>query len=187
MQMLRLTQIVAAVALLGALPLSAQQKRVSPHETIYAFIGERHTGNLITITYGRPYTAYPGTAVPRKIWGGLVPWGKAYRLGADEATLLTNQQPIIIGGTTIPAGAHTLYLVPSENGPTQLAFSTNIGIWGDPVDETHDLARVDLAKESLEKSVDQLTLAVESNPAGGGELKIMWENTQFSVAFTNAK
>jgi hypothetical protein len=69
----------------------------------------------------------------------------------------------------------------------KLAFSTNIGKWGVPVDETHDLARVDLTKDTLEKPVDQLTLAVENNPAGGGVLKIMWENTQFSVAFINNK
>jgi hypothetical protein len=187
MQKLRLTHMIAAAALLGALPLSAQQKRISPHETISAVIGERRTGNRITITYGRPYTKDPKTGEPRKIWGGLVPWDKADRLGADEATLLITQQPILIGGTTIPAGAYTLYTVPSENGPMKLAFSTNIGKWGVPVDETHDLARVDLKKDTLEKPVDQLTLAVENNPAGGGVLKIIWENTQFSVAFTTIK
>ena len=187
MQKLRLTYMIAAAALLGVLPLSAQQKRISPHETISTVIGERRTGNRITITYGRPYTKDPKTGEPRKIWGGLVPWDKADRLGADEATLLITQQPILIGGTTIPAGAYTLYTVPSENGPTQLAFSTNIGKWGVPVYETHDLARVDLKKDTLEKPVDQLTLAVENNPAGGGVLKIIWENTQFSVAFTIIK
>jgi hypothetical protein len=196
MQELRLTHMIAAAAFLGVLPLSAQQSQqkrvastggISPHETISTVIGERRTGNRITITYGRPYTKDPKTGEPRKIWGGLVPWGKADRLGADEATLLITQQPIVIGGTTIPAGAYTLYTVPSDNGPTKLAFSTNIGKWGVPVDETHDLTRVDLKKDPLEKPVDQLTLAVENNPAGGGVLKIMWENTQFSVPFTVQK
>lgn len=159
----------------------------SPHETISTVIGERRTGNRVTITYGRPFTNDPKTGAPRKIWGGLVPWDKADRLGADEATLFITQQPIVIGETTIPAGAYTLYLVPSENGPTKLAFSTNLGKWGVPVDEGHDLARVELKKEPLEKPVNQLTLAVENNPAGGGTLKIMWESTQFSVPFVVKK
>jgi len=176
------------LALLGALPAMAQQARVSPHETISTVIGERRTGNRVTIVYGRPYSKDPKTGEARKIWGGLVPWGKAYRLGADEATLLLTQQPIVIGETTIPAGAYTLYVVPTEGGPSKLAFSTNLGKWGVPVDETHDLARVDLKKDSLEKAVDQLTLAVVNDPAaGGGVLKIMWENTQFSAAFTVKK
>jgi len=159
----------------------------SPHETISTVIGDRRTGNRITITYGRPFTKDPKTGAPRKIWGGLVPWDKADRLGADEATLLITQQSLVIDETTIPAGAYTLYLVPSEKSATKLAFSTNLGKWGVPVDETHDLARVELKQEPLEKSVDQLTLAIENNPAGGGALKIMWENTQFSVPFTVKK
>ncbi|MGA2444911.1 MAG: DUF2911 domain-containing protein [Opitutaceae bacterium] len=197
MHKLRLTHMIAAAALLGALPLSAQQNQqkraastggISPHETISTVIGDRHTGNRITITYGRPYTKDPKTGEPRKIWGGLVKWDKADRLGADEATLLITQQPLSIGETMIPAGAYTLYTIPSEKGPTQLAFSTNIGKWGVPVDETHDLARVDLTKSTLDKDVDQLTIAIENDKAtGGGVIKIMWETTQFSLPFTVKK
>ena len=183
----RLTLLFVAAAVLGALPLSAQQKRISPHETISTVIGDRRTGDRLTITYGRPYTKDPMTGEPRKIWGGLVPFDKPWRLGADEATLLLTQRSLVMGAVTIPAGAYTLYFVPSENGTSKLAFSTNLGKWGIPVDETHDLARVDAQKDALEKPVDQLTLAIENNPAGGGVLKIMWENTQFSVPFTVQK
>jgi hypothetical protein len=179
--------LILAALVVGALPLMAQQKRISPHETISTVIGDRRTGNMVTLTYGRPYTKNPKTGESRKIWGGLVPWDKADRLGADEATLLITRQPIQIGETTIPAGAYTLYTVPSESGPSKLAFSTNIGKWGVPVDETHDLARVDMKKGTLEKPVDQLTLAIEKDPAGGGVLKIMWETTEFSVPFTVKK
>jgi len=188
MHLSRLTPIVVAAVALGALPLAAQQKRISPHETISTVIGDRRTGDRITITYGRPFTKDPKTGEPRKIWGGLVKWDKADRLGADEATLLITQQPLSISGTTIPAGAYTLYTLPSEKGPTKLAFSTNIGKWGVPVDETHDLARVDLTKSALDKDVDQLTIAIENDKAtGGGVIKIMWETTQFSLPFTVQK
>jgi hypothetical protein len=165
---------------------AAPRVRISPHETISATIGGRN-GNRVTLTYGRPYTKDPKTGEPRKIWGGLVKWNKADRLGADEATLLLTQQPLLIGENTIPTGAYTLYIVPSENGVTQLAFSTNLGKWGVPVDEAHDLVRVALHKDVLEKNVDQLTLALENNPAGGGVLKIVWETTQYSLPFTVKK
>jgi hypothetical protein len=160
----------------------------SPHETTSAVIGDRKTGTRVTITYGRPYTVKPGTEVVRKIWGGLVPWDEADRLGADEATLLVTPAALQIGATTIPAGAYTLYLVPSEKGVSQLAFSTAIGQWGVPVDTGHDLARVALRKTPLEKPVDQLTLALINDKAtGGGVLRISWENTEFSVPFTVRK
>ena len=144
-------------------------------------------GPLVSITYGRPFTIKPGTTEVRKIWGGQVPWGKADRLGADEATLLLTQVPIVIGETTLPAGAYTLYIVPSETGVTKLAISTNIGKWGIPVDETHDLARVELKKETLDKAVDQLTITVTADTSPNGLISISWENTNFSVPFALKK
>lgn len=181
-----LAQAPAAPATPGGVP-TAPRPRVSPHETISATIGGRG-GPRVTITYGRPYSKDPKTGEIRKIWGGLVPWGKADRLGSDEATLLLTQQPLVVGATTIPAGAYTLYLVPSETGATKLAFSSNLGKWGIPVDETKDVARLDLTKTTLEKSVDQLTLTLENDAAtGGGVLRIWWEKTQFSLPFTIKK
>lgn len=174
--------IVVAALAASALPTMAQRQRTSPHETISANFG----GSRVTIVYGRPYTKDPKSGEPRKIWGELVKWDEPYRLGADEATLLLAQNPLKIGETTIPAGAYTLYLVPSEKGTSKLAFSTSLGKWGIPVDEKHDLARVDLKKDTLDKAVDQLTIAI-GKEAPGGVIKITWENTQFSVPFTVQK
>ncbi len=173
--------VAAAVAI--ALPVAAQQTRVnstggnSPHETTSAVV----SGNRVTITYGRPF------AKGRKIWGTLVPWSKAWRMGADEATLLITQQPIAIGDTTIPAGAYTLYMVPDENGTSKLAFSKKLGQWGIPVDEKNDVARVDLKKDALDTPVEQFTMAVQKTPDGGGAIVLKWENTQYSVPFTVKK
>ena len=172
------TTILIATLFSAALPLWAQRARVSPHETTSAVIGERRTGCRVTITYGRPYTKDPRSGEMRKIWGGLVPYGKAWRMGADEATLLVTRQPLVFGDTTVPAGAYTLYMIPAEGEDSKLAFSTAIGGWGIPVDESHDRARVPLKKESLDKAIDQFTLAVENNSSGGGVLKLSWENSQ---------
>jgi Protein of unknown function (DUF2911) len=159
-----------------------QQKRVSPHETVSAVIA----GNRVTLTYGRPYTKSPKGADMRKIWGGLVPYGKAWRTGADEATTLITQQPIMIGTETIPAGVYTLYTVPMEGEGSKLVFSKLLGQWGIPVNEKNDVVRVDMTKSTLDKPVDQFTMAVER--AGmGGNIKLMWENTQFTVPFTTVK
>src|SRR5215475_12017544 len=176
----KLVVFAAAFAVLIPLSASAQQRpRVSPHETTSAVID----GNRVTLVYGRPYSKDPKSGEIRKIWGTLVPNGKAWRLGADEATLLLTQKPIEFGDTTIPAGAYTLYMVPDDNGG-KLAISKSLGAWGVPVDEKNDLARVDLKKEPLEKPNDQLALAVEKNPSGGGVIKIMWEGAQFTAPFT---
>lgn len=182
--------LVIAAVILTASPLMAQQKRVSPHETISTVID----GNRIMVVYGRPYTRDPKSGENRKIWGGLVPYGKVWRTGSDEATLLITQKPIAFGETTIPAGAFTLWTLPNEDGTAKLIINRQIGQWGvsprDPkqvYNETQDVARVDLKKDALDKPVDQFTIGVEKNPSGGGILKMLWESTQFSVPFAVKK
>ncbi len=166
---------------LAAWPLFAQEKpRVSPHETVNATID----GNEMSIVYGRPYTKDPKSGEPRKIWGTLVPNGKVWRMGADEATLLTTKKPIILAdGAPIMPGTYSLYLWPDENG-AKLIVNKQTGQWGTKYDEAQDLTRVDLKKDSLGKPVDQFTIAIDKNESGGGGvLKMMWEQTQYSVPF----
>jgi hypothetical protein len=182
--------IITSVILACALPMMAQQKRapVSPHETI----SETIDGNKITIVYGRPYSKNPKQPTEiRKIWGALVPYGKVWRTGANAATLLTVEQPIVIGETTLPAGKYSLFTFPTEDGKAKLIINKKTGQWGIPYNEetekANELARIDLKKETLDKDVDQFTMAIVKNAAGGGTLKMMWEKTAFSVPFTVKK
>jgi hypothetical protein len=175
--------VITTAAMISALPVMSQERHVSPHETLSSVID----GNRVTITYGRPFAIKPGTTEVRKIWGGLVPYDKPWRMGADEATTLITQKPVVLGGTTVPAGVYTLYMVPSETGVSKLAVSTQLGGWGIPVDTTHDLARVELTKDALDKPADQFTIDIAKNPAGGGVLKFSWESTQFSAPYTVVK
>ncbi len=171
---------IAITAIFCAFPIMAQQKRLSPHETVSAVID----GNRITIVYGRPYTKDPKTGESRKIWGKLVPYGKVWRTGADEATLLITQKGIVLGKTRVPAGAYTLFTLPAEDGSAKLIINKQLGQWGLQYDEKQDLARIDLKKDALETPVDQFTIAIEKNPSGGGTLKMVWGNTQFSAPLT---
>jgi hypothetical protein len=167
-------------------PLWGQQKRISPHETISKAID----GNRVTIVYGRPYTKDPNTGQNRKIWGELVPYSEVWRTGADEATLLITQKPIMIGEATIPAGAYTLWTLPNEDGSAKLIVNKRVGQWGigpGSYDQEQDLARIDLKKEALEAPVDQFTISISKNPSGGGLLSMMWEKTAFSAPFTVLK
>lgn len=180
-----LTAVIAC-----ALPSAAQQKRISPHETISAAVD----GNRVTIVYGRPYTKDPKTGQPRKIWGGLVTYDKVWRTGADEATLLITQRPIVLGGLDLAAGAYTLWTLPAPDGKAKLIVNKQIGQWGennkDPkqvYDQSLDVGRIDLKKEASEHPVDQFTMSVGQNTSGGGVVKLAWENTQYSATFTVKK
>ena len=178
--------LLALALILAALPVVAQQKRISPHETTGAMIDK----NRITITYGRPYTKDPKTGEAREIWGTLVPYDKVWRTGSDEATILITQKTIMFGDTSVPAGAYTLWTLPKDDGTAKLIINKQIGQWGvgsGSYDETQDLVRVDLKKDVTDKTVDQFTIGIAKNPAGGGTLKLSWANTQYTADFTTAK
>lgn len=174
---------VLAVAMIGAIQASAQQPRPSPHEATSQTID----GNRVSLYYGRPHMKAPRTGEVRKVWGTLVPYGQVWRTGANEATLLVTQRPIVIGNVTVPAGAHTLFTLPQADGSAKLIINKQIGQWGLQYDEKQDLGRVDLTRESLPETVEQFTMRVERAPNGGGVIKLAWEDTQYSVPFTNAQ
>jgi len=167
----------------GVSAVFAQAPRVSPPDIVSAVVD----GNRVNIFYSRPKTKDPQTGAVRKIWGGLIPYGKVWRAGANEATTLITQRAIEVGGQTIPAGAYTLFVLPEEDGKAQLIVNKQIGQWGLQYDEKQDLLRVPLTKDDLKEPLDQFVMAVQRNPSGGGVIKLMWESTQYSVAFTVKK
>ncbi|MEN3370622.1 MAG: hypothetical protein V7609_2765 [Verrucomicrobiota bacterium] len=170
--------VFSAVALSASLLLAQEKKpRVSPQETVNATVGDAK----ITIVYGRPYTKDPKSGEKRKIWGGLVPFGKVWRMGANEATSLTSDKDISIGGTAIAAGSYSLYLWPEESG-AKLIVNKQTGQWGTKYDESQDLVRIDLKKGPLDKPVDQFTIAIDN-----GVLKLMWEDVQYSAPIAGKK
>jgi len=170
--------LVVLTALALTSPLFAEEKpRVSPTDTVNATVGDAK----ITIVYGRPYTKDPKSGEKRKIWGGLVPFSKVWRLGANEATTMTTDKDITIGGTAIAAGTYTLFLMPEE-GAAKLIVNKQTGQWGTKYDEKQDLVRIDMKKQAAAKPVDQFTIAVD-----GDMLKLTWEDVQYSAPIAAKK
>lgn len=171
---------LASTLLVASAPsAAAQETRVSPHETISTVVD----GNRLTVVYGRPYIRNPKTGAPRKIWGGLVPYGKVWRMGADEATLLITQKPIVLGGTPVSAGAYTLFLQPEADGSAALILNRQIGQWGEEYDPAQTFARIALTRTTLAAPVTQFTMAI-GKQSGGGLLRLSWESTAFAAPFT---
>jgi hypothetical protein len=77
----------------------------------------------VVVTYGRP------EARGREIWGKLVPYGKVWRTGADEATVVTVSAPVMFGKTEVPAGSYALFTVPGEDQWT-LMLNSQAEQWG---------------------------------------------------------
>ncbi len=137
------------------------------------------SGKRITVDYGRPYMR------GRKIMGGLVPYGKVWRTGANAATGFVTEAPVTIGDANVPAGSYTLYTIPSENG-WKLIINKQTGQWGTEYNQGQDLARVDMKTTQLQSPVDQFTISFDKQGPNAAIMKMEWENTSASVEITEA-
>ena len=88
---------------------SAQSRRASPHERTPLVTVN---GSEMFIEYGRPYTR------GRKIFGSLIRWDEVWCPGADEATVLDSTRPLRIATLDVPAGPHTIWILPTASAWT---------------------------------------------------------------------
>jgi hypothetical protein len=137
-------------------------------------------GKKITVDYSRP------SMRGRKIVGGLVPYNKVWRTGADSATSFTTGTDLDIGGERVPKGSYTLYTWPSEKG-WKLIINKQTGQWGTEYDQAQDLARVDMKREALPKPVETFTISFSPVKNNATNLVLEWENTRLSVPIKEAK
>ncbi len=134
-------------------------------------------GANISITYGRPYLK--GRTVGKEV----APFGRPWRVGADEATTLVTDKALKFGTLSVPAGTYTLYTVPGET-EWQLIVSKKTGQWGIPdPGEAEDLGRAPMKVGKTAAPVEQLTISIEPS-SGGGTLKVEWGTTSASIPFT---
>ncbi len=127
-----------AAALFGAfLPLAAQDIPLSQH----GLVSQRVGTTAITIDYNRP------VARGRKLFGDLVPWGRVWHPGANDATTITFSKDVLIEGRPLAAGSYTLWSIPDSTGWTFI-FSHALHVWHIPYPgESHDALRVQVTPE----------------------------------------
>ena len=90
----------------------------------------------ITIEYGRP------SVKDRVIWGGLVPYDRVWRTGADEATTISFSDDVLIAGQPLAAGEYSLFTIPGETEWTVI-FNNVAEQWGAfNYDESQDALRI---------------------------------------------
>jgi hypothetical protein len=163
----------AAAICLFATAIVAQNKPASPPAKAEGKIG----GKNISVDYSAP------SKRGRVIMGGLVPYEKVWRTGANAATTLHTDADITIGNLAVPAGTYTLYTIPGEKDWT-LIVNTQTGQWGTQYDQSKDLGRVKMSVKPLKDTVETFLVGVKPSGAENGTLTLTWENTEASVPIT---
>jgi hypothetical protein len=139
-------------------------------------------GSMIVIQYSRPKLRNPDNGGPREVIGFTVPYDQVWRAGANEATSFVTDTNLKIGDTSVPSGAYTLYVLPERQKPWKLILNKKTGQWGMPYPgESSGLARIDMYSGIQRKTVDQFTIAFDSQSDHAAMLTLEWEGWTAAV------
>ena len=173
------TRLFAIAAMAAVLPFASAQ------------MSHMHHGNKpmpsppasaqVHLTAGDVHISYNSPRMRgRKIFGGLVPYGKVWRTGANPATTIKTTAALKIGSANVPAGTYTLYTLPSE-GTWKLIINKQNGQWGTVYHESQDLARVEMHKKMLSSPQQDMSISFENTHGNHTQLHVRWAKTDVWV------
>jgi hypothetical protein len=113
----------------------------------------------------------------------LMPPGKPWRTGADQATTLTTDKPLKFGTLTVPAGTYTINTQPGQPWQLILGKLGDAKQWGIPYKPELEIGRAPMTVGKTAAPVEQVTISIEDTPPGG-TLKVEWGTTSASIPFT---
>ena len=185
------TMMILGAAIL-AIPgyAQGQSPRPSPSATANCAFAD---GKTVAVAYSSP------RAKGRKIFGvsgsdpkPLVPYGEVWRAGANEATTITVDTDVTMGGKAVPAGTYTLFTIPNQDKWTLIINKTTKNakggpLWGVPYPgEEGDFARVDMKASKLGSPVENFTISFDKS-GSGCVMNLDWETTRASIEISDKK
>ena len=147
--------------------------KASPYSEIQQDVGL----TKIKVAYSRP--AVRG----RTIFGDLVPYGRIWRVGANESTKFTTDSDITIMGKALPKGTYALYAFPDEN-VWEIVFHKNTSHWGDgrkAYKEEEDAFRVSVSPQNIPYTQENFLITLENIDHNSANMEWIWENTKITI------
>ena len=151
-------------------------KRKSPLDSVSFTVG----GKTVKVCYGRP------SLRGRKMLGGeAVPFGKVWRTGANEPTMIHASGPITLAGLKVPAGTYSLYTVPGKD-EWEIIVNRSTTQWGEESNYTdalqkQEVGRAKLKAETIATPVETFTIKPEPASGDAKALVLEWEKTRVRI------
>ncbi|MGH9715892.1 MAG: DUF2911 domain-containing protein [Candidatus Acidiferrales bacterium] len=176
--------LCSATALLGLLafptPGRAQMGHGKPLSPPAKTECKFSNGKTIHVNYSSPRMR------GRKIFGGLVPYGKVWRAGANEATTFDTDANLVVGGTDVPAGNYTLFTFPKLHS-WKLIISKKTGEWGIPYPGAeYDFARIPMKLSKLPSPLEDFTIHF-GQTGEACTMDLDWATTRASIKISEKK
>ena len=161
--------VALVIAMMMTLPVLAQRgddaDRLSKNGKTEGVIDGVET----VLEYGRPKVK------DREIWGGLVPYDKVWRTGANEATTISFSADVKVEGKTLPKGIYALFTIPGVEKWIIIFNKTAKQSGAFNYDEGQDALRVEVVPASGEH-VEEMTFIIE-----GSSIVLVWEKLRVSI------
>lgn len=171
--------VLIAVLLLVQHVQRKNEKSLSPEEEVSYTDGDLK----LKVLYNRP------SKRGRKIFGELVPYGRVWRTGANEATTFETNKSLTIEGKTLAPGKYTLWTIPDSTVWTVI-FNSQYGQWGinhkGEADRNSALDVLQVSAHAViqDRTFEQFTIVFEKM-GGQAEMVLLWDNTVVAVPFSH--
>ncbi len=131
----------------------------------------------VKLTYSQPHKR------GRIIFGNLVPYGRVWRMGANEATEITLTRDMQINGQLVRAGTYSLFAIPEQDKWT-IIINAETGLWGSyNYNEKLDVMRFDVQVANTGKLIYEALQMKFDQKNELANLLINWDNVQISIPF----
>jgi hypothetical protein len=168
--------IVLLAVLIANFAVEAQVKtpQASPKTSLHQTVGLTE----VELEYSRP------SAKGRAVFGDLVPFGKVWRVGANQNSMITFSEDVAINGTTLKKGKYALFITPKVDN-WDVVFYTDTNNWGVPEnwEEAKVALKTSVKPETLTKPVETFTMGINNITNDNATLDIAWEKTAASIKF----
>jgi hypothetical protein len=174
--------IILLFVFIASLPSIAQTFRgldKSPLDIAYFpdhFAHDRKEGQkaLVKVIYSRPHKNN------REIFGGLVPYGKVWRTGANEATEIKFYEDATVGGKKIRKGSYSLFTIPEKESWTVI-FNSDLDYWGAyAYNEKNDVLRISAKPKRMDNETANFSIQFREQE-NKAIMMMAWENTLVEV------
>ena len=130
----------------------------------------------VTLEYSRP------SMRERIIFGGLVPYDKLWRTGANANTKITFSEDVTIGASEVKAGTYAIFTKPNAQS-WEIYFYSDSSNWGTPQewDESKVAAKVKASIYPMPMNIETFTMSFDDVANDSANLGLLWEKTYVSV------
>lgn len=152
----------------------AQDQDETARPSTFAQASIRYKETYVKVTYSQPNKG------GREIFGKVIPYGKVWRTGANEATEITTTKNISLNGFLLKAGTYSIFTVPGPDSWT-IIINSELGLWGAYNHNPRlDILKFQVPAAKLADIHERFTIEfLQRNESA--DLALMWDNVKVVV------